>query len=59
VIQLLVSEGLKLTCVPKCMFKVYGKATVDVSTVQQCTRQIKEAKTGTELHDKLQVVTPA
>jgi hypothetical protein len=27
-------EGLKPICIHKCMFKVYGEATVDVSTVK-------------------------
>jgi hypothetical protein len=59
VIKLLISEGLKPTCIHKCVFKVYGEAIMDVSTVQQCARQIKEDETGKGLHDKLQMVIHA
>jgi len=31
--KLLISEGMKLTHIQKCLRKVYGKATVDLSTV--------------------------
>jgi hypothetical protein len=33
VIQFLVAEGVKLTCIDEHLFKVHGEAAVDVSTV--------------------------
>jgi hypothetical protein len=35
---IVIVEGEKLTCIPKCLLKVYGKVTVNVSTVQQWVR---------------------
>jgi hypothetical protein len=41
----LVAEGKKLTCIHKGLLEVYDGDTVDVTSVQQWVRLVKEAET--------------
>jgi hypothetical protein len=45
-----VAEGEKPTYIHAHLHKLYGAATMDVSTVRRRERQIKEAETGEEQH---------
>jgi hypothetical protein len=51
----MLAEGEKLTSIHEHLLNMYSEATVNVSTVQRCVIQTKEAEKGkAALHDKRQ-----